>query len=270
MKERRGSIEDRVRREGEIAFVALAEEFGVSEMTIRRDVEMLETAGVVRRVTGGAIALTGKSEEPAYEQRAGRANEGKEHIATAVVDLLRPHETVILDSGSTVLAVARAIRGRGLGLTIITPSLMAALELSDEPDTTVLLTGGLLRPGELSLIGDDAQTTFDRYNADVFIMGVAGVDAQRGVSDYHREEAAVKTAAARAADRVVVVADQAKIGRLHLVNIVPIDAITTLVTDAPETHSTLSALRTANVEVVCIPAPRPSEAALHPSGRNPS
>lgn len=256
VKERRSLIEDRVRTEGEISFALLAEEFAVSEMTIRRDIEALEAQGVLRRVLGGAIA--GKSIEPSYAERARSAADSKAHIAAAVAGMLQPGETVILDSGSTVHAVAKAVRGRGLGLTVLTPSLKVAIELADEPGTTVLLTGGLLRAGELSLIGPEAEELFERYNCDTFVMGVAGVDVQRGLTEYHRQEGSVKIAAARAADRVIVAADHTKLGRVRLVNIAPLAGLAALVTDGDQQHPALVAARAAGVEVVCVPPPATS------------
>jgi DeoR/GlpR family transcriptional regulator of sugar metabolism len=249
---RRVLIEQRVLAEGEIDFVSLASEFNVSEMTIRRDVVVLEAQGVVRRVVGGAIALVGKATEPPFDARAAEAAEGKVHIAEAAVALLQPHETVILDSGSTVLAVAKAIKGKGLGLTVVTPSILVAIELANEPDTVVLLTGGRVRGGELSLIGIETEETFARYNCDVYVMGVAGVDAVHGVSEYHREEGSVKRAAVKAADRVIVVADDSKLGRVQLMNIAAFEAIDALVTDGSPEHPALRAARDAGINVTCV------------------
>lgn len=254
-KTRRALIEQRVIAEGEIDFATLADEFGVSAMTIRRDVEALEASGIVRRVVGGAILLAGKAAEPSFETRAAAAAEGKMHIAEAAVDLLQPRETVILDSGSSVLAVAKAIRGRGLALTIVTPSILVAIELADEPDTTVLMSGGRVRPGELSLIGSETEETFARYNCDTYVMGVAGVDSSRGVSEYHREEGNVKRAAMRAADRVIVVADETKLGRVQLMSIAPLDEVSAIVTDGRADHPALVGARAAGVQVVCVPGP---------------
>lgn len=251
-KKRRELIETLVLSTGEIDFVSLASELGVSEMTIRRDVDSLESKGVVRRIVGGAIALVGKSSEPPFKARSAAAAIVKVRLAEAVVQVLQPHETVILDSGSTVLAVARAIKGRGLGLTIVTPSILVAIELADEPDTTVLLAGGLVRPGELSLVGAETQEMFARYNCDSYVMGIAGVDLDRGVSEYHREEGNVKKAAAKSADRVIVVADQAKLGRVQLMNVAPLGSISVLVTDGDPADPTLVAARNAGVEVVCV------------------
>lgn len=256
--ERRIAIEELITEQGETDFVSLARQFGVSEMTIRRDIERLEERGVVRRVFGGAIP-SGKATEPSFESRTQSAATSKAHIAEAVVALLSPHETVIIDSGSTALAVARAIRGKGLGLTVVTPSILGALELVDEPDTTVLLTGGQLRPGELSMIGSEAEAAFELYNCDTYIAGVAGVDAARGLSEYHRGEGHVKKAALQAADRVIVAADHSKLGRFQLLNVAPLEAIDALVADCDEDHPVVAAARAKGVTVVCVEPPSSTE-----------
>lgn len=252
-KARRTLIEERVLADGEIDFATLAQEFDVSQMTIRRDVEMLEDRGVVRRVLGGAIAFGGKSTEPSFEARAAEAAESKKHIAKAAVELLNPSETVILDSGSTVLAVAREIRGRGLGLTVLTPSVLVAVELANEPNTTIILTGGLVRPGELSLIGGEAEDAFRNYNCDTYVMGVAGVHPERGFSEYHRDESNVKKAAIRSADRVIAVLDELKLGRVQLVNVAALTDVEALITDGDPDDPTVVAAREAGVHVVCVP-----------------
>ncbi|PZU39901.1 MAG: DeoR/GlpR transcriptional regulator [Microbacterium sp.] len=249
---RRTLIEEEVIRAGEVSFVALAERFDVSEMTIRRDIEALQSMGVVRRVSGGAIALAGTAFEPSYGLRAGRAAGSKAQIGERIAALLHPGETVVLDSGSTVLAVAQAIRGLNLGLTVITPSIGVATALADEPGTQVLLTGGVVRPGELSLIGSDAELMMARYNCDTYVAGVAGVDAVRGLTEYHPQEASVKEAAVRASRRVIVGVDQEKLGRVHLVNVAPLHAVAALVSDAPSTHPTLEAATARGVDVYTV------------------
>jgi DeoR/GlpR family transcriptional regulator of sugar metabolism len=252
VKMRRAIVEERVLQLGEVKYADLARELEVSEMTIRRDIERLEKRGVARRVTGGAIAVTRKVDEPSFQTRLTDAMTGKSHIADAVVEMLLPGETVILDSGSTVLAVARALRGRDLGLTVITPSILAAVELSEEPGTTVIVTGGELRTGELSLVGPDAAETFAKYNADTFVAGVAGVDPERGLSDYHRGESAVKKAAMSGSDRVIVAVDSSKLGRSTLVNIAPAASADVIVCDAADDDAVVLDLRRQGIDVICI------------------
>lgn len=247
---RRALIEDRVLVAGEVDFASLAEEFAVSEMTIRRDIEALEEKGVLRRVAGGAIAFEGRGYEPPFRARALSAVEGKQHIAEAVVGLLRRGESVILDSGSTALAVARAIRGRDLALTVVTPSLLVALELVDDPGTTVMTVGGTVRPGELSLVGPASENGFAGFNCDTYVMGVAGLDATRGASEYHAEEGAMKRAALRAAERIILPVDASKLGRVHLIHVAPLDAADIVVSDAGEKDPTLDSAARQGVQVV--------------------
>ena len=264
VKSRRDFIEQRVRATREITYAELATEFDVSEMTIRRDVEALEASGVVRRVVGGAIALQGKDTEPSFATRMADAAQEKIHIADVVADLIGVNETLILDSGSTALAVANSLRGRGLGLTVVTPSVLAALALVDEPDTTVVLTGGELRSGELSLIGAAAEDTLANYNCDTYVMGVAGIDADRGISDYHQAESRVKRAASRRADRVIVAADKSKLGRVTFVSITTLASVAIIVSDGPPEHPALVAARDAGVEVICVSAHEDATAAGAP------
>lgn len=260
--ERRTQVEARIVGAGEMSFSALAAEFDVSEMTIRRDVEVLQSAGLVRRVTGGAIALLGTASEPSYGLRAEHAADSKAHIARKIADLLVAGETVALDSGSTVAAVAKAIRGRDLGLTIVTPSITVATTLADEPDTKIFLVGGAVRPGELSLIGPEAERGFGRYNCDTFVLGVAGVHARRGLTDYHPQEAAVKQAALAASSRVILGADAVKLGQVYLINIAPLSGVHALVTDGAADDPTVEAARSAGIDVITVQAPTSATAHL--------
>lgn len=255
VQSRRSMIEQKIREVGEVSFEDLASELRVSEMTIRRDIETLEERGVVRRVLGGAIAVHGTSVEPSFQSRVARAAEGKQHIAAGVVKLLSPRETVLIDSGSTALAVAQEIRGRDLGLTVVTPSVLVALELVDEPGTTIIMTGGQLRPGELSLVGPQAEDAYSSFNCDTYVMGVAGLDPIKGASEYHLAEGNLKRQAISCSDRVIVAIDADKLGVSRLVNVASMPEIAEIVTDAHPDHPTLQAAKASGVNVICVSAP---------------
>src|SRR5579875_788865 len=237
---RRGAIRGLLAERGEVAISALAAEFDVSAMTIRRDLEELEQRGIARRVRGGAISTVSRSYEPPFASRSAEASEAKRRIAAAAAAYVDYGETAILDVGSTTLALARHLRGRG-GLTILTPSVHAAIELSGDPNTRVILTGGIVRPGELSLIGDLAERTFATLNCDVVFLGVGGVHPEKGLTEYNLDDTRVKRAAITAASRKVALADATKLGRVCLATIAPLHDIDVLITDAAD-HPVLDEL----------------------------
>ena len=248
---RRDAIRGRLAERGEVEIAALATELAVSEMTIRRDLETLEERGVARRVRGGAISTVSRSYEPPLAARSQEAQEAKALIASAASTFVEYGETAILDVGSTTLALARALRDRG-GLTILTPSVNAAVELANEPTTRVILTGGIVRPGELSLVGDLAEQTFQRFNCDVLFLGVGGIDAVKGLTEYNLDDTRVKRAALGAAARCVVLADRSKLDRVCLAQVATLEEIDVLITDAEPTHPVLAAVREAGAEVVSV------------------
>lgn len=250
--ERRQAIKDRLRAGDDVRLASLAEDFDVSEMTIRRDFEALEEEGVLRRVLGGAIPVggIGKSREPSFASRVGARATNKAHIGAAVARRFVKGEAVYFDGGSTALAVARAVRHRELELTVVTTSLPVAVELVDEPSTSVILLGGQLRQGELTTIGTETTEAIAHYNVDTYVMGVAGVDPERGLTEYHRDEAGEKRAALRRTDRVIVAVDASKLGKVLLAHVADLAEIHTLVTDAHPDDPTLAAIRRHGVEIV--------------------
>lgn len=249
--ERRRRIRGLLADRGEVAIVPLADELDVSEMTIRRDLESLEGAGVARRVRGGAVTTVSRGYEPPFDARVAVDRSAKAAIAAAAARELGDGETAILDVGTTTLELARRLHGRR-GVTVVTPSTLAALELANEPNMRVVLTGGIVRAGELSLIGDFAERVLAELNCDVFFMGVGGIDAERGFTEYNLDDARVKRAALRAARRCVVLADATKLERVCLATIAPLAEADVLVTDAAPAHPAVAAARDAGVEIITV------------------
>ncbi len=250
-RQRRGAIQAFLAEHGEVGFANLATHFDVSEMTIRRDLETLESQGLVRRVRGGAISTVSRGYEPPFAMRAAEAQAAKRQIARAAAEQIDYGETAIIDVGSTTLELARCLRGRG-GLTIITPSVQAALELANEPNMRVILTGGIVRAGELSLIGDFAERTFAELNCDVLFLGVGGIHAEKGLTEYNLDDSRVKRAALQAAARCVVLADASKFDRVCLATIASLGEIDVLITDADQDRRVVGAARDAGVEVISV------------------
>jgi DeoR/GlpR family transcriptional regulator of sugar metabolism len=198
-----------------------------------------------------------RSYEPPFATRAVVAHPAKAAIAAAAADRVEYGETAILDVGSTTLELARCLRGRG-GLTIVTPSVHAALELANEPNIRIILTGGIVRAGELSLIGDLAERTFAELNCDVLFLGVGGIHPTKGLTEYNLDDTRVKRAALRTASRCVVLADATKLDRVCLATIASLEEIDVLITDAGSGHHVVKAAREAGVEVVSVDIPEVS------------
>lgn len=218
-------------------------------MTIRRDLEMLELEGLARRVRGGAISTQSRSYQPPILQRSTHEAMAKQRIGEAAAELLAPGETTIIDGGTTTLQMARAINP-GLGLTIITSSLLIATELDTKPEIRVMVTGGKLRHGEMSLVGSRAEASFDDLNCDSVFIGAAGVDEEKGLTEYNMEDTEIKLAAIRASRRVVVLADASKLGQVAFVNVVPLHKIDLLVTNASPQNRTILAAKEMGVEIL--------------------
>jgi DeoR/GlpR family transcriptional regulator of sugar metabolism len=242
LEHRRSLIKGIISTQGQVGLSDLAERFSVSQMTIRRDLEALEAQGLLRRIVAGAIATEQKTQEPAFAARAFAAIRGKEHIASALAEYIRPHEAVFFDGGSTALAVARALKGRRLGLTVLTRSLFVALEFMDDPDTQIYLLGGRMKQAEVLTISTSPTDELENYNVDTFVMGIGGVHPVKGLTDYDPDEVAGKRTAMQRADRVLVGFDESKFGRVLLVKVADIDQVSVLVTDAKPTNPLLQSL----------------------------
>lgn len=249
--QRRARIVDHLRQVGSASVAELVDRHGVSEMTIRRDLQALEDGGHLRRFRGGAIVDRRRSYEPPYLQREEERRDDKVRLAAAAAALVEPGDSVGLDYGTTMLEVARALAGID-ELTVVTPNLRAALELAEPPGQRVLLAGGQVRPGELSVVGSDAERCFERYLVDRAFIGAAGLDVAHGLSDYNLEEVAVKRSMIRSAKQVVAIVDATKLGRVAFVTVATTAVLDLVITTAPDDAATVGDLRAAGVEVRCL------------------
>jgi DeoR/GlpR family transcriptional regulator of sugar metabolism len=248
-KTRRATIADRLQVEGEAAIVELAAFFGTSEMTIRRDLERLEQAGLARRARGGAISVQSRSFEPPILQRASHMAEDKRRIGAAAAALLNENETVVLDVGTTIHEMAKAIAD-DFAVTVVTSSLLIATELGAKSSVRTIVTGGVVRVDEMSLVGPRAESSFADLNCDTVFLGVAGVSDIKGLTEYNLDDANVKQIAIDSGRRVVVLADASKIGRVAFVTIAPISVVDLLITTAPPDNLVIRRLKDQGLEIM--------------------
>ena len=248
-KVRRSAIAQKLLDEGEAFIAELAVSYGSSEMTIRRDLDLLEFEGRARRIRGGAIPIQSRSFEPPVLLRSSKESGVKRALARAALSQLQPNETVIIDGGSTTHEFVKAIPS-DFPLTVFTSSLLIVSELNTKSAIRTFVTGGMVRVDELTLVGPLAIDSYKAINCDSLFMSVAGVSAEKGLTDPNMDDSYVKNAAMSAARRVIVLADASKIGLVALVNVAPINRIDLLITNISPDNKTISAIKDQGVEVL--------------------
>jgi DeoR/GlpR family transcriptional regulator of sugar metabolism len=215
--------------EGHVETSTLTQTLGVSEMTIRRDLMRLESDGALRRVRGGATRTLNGSYEPPFAVRTRLRAAQKEAIARAVVSHILDGETIVLDGGTTAIAIAEQLLTK---LTTVCPlSLRAAAILIDSGTARVLAPGGFLRPDEHTFIGNEAVEAISNHQFDTFIMTASGISTHAGYTEWNEDDAAVKRAALASSARCIVACDSSKFGQAAFARVGAIAEAELIITD---------------------------------------
>lgn len=247
--QRHDEIVAAARRAGRVEVNALAEQLEVTPETIRRDLAALERLGKIRRVHGGALPMVETEPEPSLLDRLGRHSQAKERIAARAILELPSRGTVLLDSGTTTLAMARALP-LDAELDVVTNSVAIAAILGDYPGLDVHMLGGAIRRRTGACVGHWAVEALQRLCVDVAFIGVNGFSLQRGMTTPDEAEAAVKRAMVMSSRRPIIVADSSKAGQERLHRFADTDDIALLITDDALDEETASAFDTAGMEVI--------------------
>ncbi len=247
-QERRATIMQVITDQGAVTVADLCERFQVSDMTIRRDLSALEKAGLIRRIHGGAVSSRGRSYEPPFLTRAQESRAAKQAIAALAAELVNDGDSIALDVGSTTLEMARHLTGKH-DITVLTASLPVANVLADHPGIRVILTGGILRHGEQSMIGAIAEEAFARFHVDKAFIGIGGVDLENGLTEYNVEDAQVKQAMIRSSQYRILLADSTKFGRTTFASVAPLTEIDRIITDDELDMSYRTALEELGIRV---------------------
>ena len=245
--QRRDLLLDRLRAEGRLIAKELAAELGLSEDSVRRDLRELAAAGLCQRVYGGALPVSAAVAD--YAARAHVAVDSKRRVAAAAAGLVRPGSTLILDGGTTALMVAQALP-RDLRATVVTHSPTVAVALVDHPEIEIYLLGGRLFKHSVVTCGAAAGEAAQTVTADLFLLGVTGVHHDAGLTTGDADEAAMKRTLARRAADTFVLASAEKIGAASPFTVLPLSAVSGIITDAATTDPTIERLQAADVTVV--------------------
>lgn len=251
--ERRTRILELIQQQGIVVVSDLCELFGVSEMTIRRDLRDMDREGLLRRVHGGAVNSLGRSYEPPYVLRSTQNAEAKRRIGRKAAELIYEGDSIALDVGTTTLEIARAIQ-HCHNITVVTSSLPIANEIATncslENNIRLILTGGIVRTGELSMIGMFPERVYADLHVDRAFIGVGGLSLKDGLTEYNLEDALIKRRLLASAHQVIVVADSSKFGKTTFATVGPLSMVNVIITDVDAPADQVQALREMGITVL--------------------
>jgi len=247
---RKQQIINEITANGFVSAIELAERLAISLSTIRRDLIELEEEGVITRTRGGAVSATrGLVLDTIPGDRAGQHLKEKTSIAKAAVELISGAGCIILDTGTTTLEIARQLFPRQ-PLRVITDSIEIAYELRDRENVSVLVTGGLLKPGANILYGSFGEDMLSSMHAQICVMGAIGVSIREGLTKHDLEALAIRKKMLEISHQLICVADSSKFNVTGLVSVCPIDRIDILVTDAGIDPKFKAALENLGIKVI--------------------
>lgn len=250
--ERQENICFLLQEHGNLTVAELAQRFGVSEMTIRRDLKALAALGLVQREHGRALYPPVSPSDARFLTRLGEAEREKTLIGRLAADLVSEGDSIILDAGTTTLAVAQALNKPCVA---ITNSLPIATVLLNRPELTLLVTGGEVRGTTHALVGPMARAGFAGFNADKLFLAATGVSIERGLSTDNMLESEVKQAMLAAAKQVILVSHSDKFGQVYYHTFAYWDKVHTLVTDSRLPNNTRQELENLGIKVLIAPLP---------------
>jgi len=247
-EERRRSIVEMLDRDGRVLVTDLAKYFRTSQITIRKDLEVLDSQGRIHRTHGGALPVqTEALLDPTLREKEKLHRKEKMRIAAAAAQMVEEGQCVLLDSGTTTTAIASALKKIGK-LIVITNAVNIAAALSGT-DIDVILTGGMLRKNSFSLVGPVAEQALRQLSADILFLGVDGFDTKAGLFTPNLLEAQVNRIMAEISRTTVAVCDSSKFGRRSLCNIMPTTSVGHVITDKNIGKRDLLAMREAGIRV---------------------
>ncbi|MGQ9683691.1 MAG: DeoR/GlpR family DNA-binding transcription regulator [Anaerolineae bacterium] len=254
--ERQSRVAQFILRRGSASVQELRDHFGVSLMTIRRDLDALEEKGLIARIHGGAMA-------PASPAIAGEDERGILHVAEKAAigalasGLVSDGQTLFLDAGTTTIELARRLRDRK-GLTVVTNSVRVLAVLADQPGVNLIGIGGSVYGGAWSFVGPLAEGALRRFNAHTAFMGISSVSLEHGLTEVNFFEATVKSTMIQRAQRVVLLADHSKFEKVSPITVASLKEVRTIITDDALAPELVARYQEAGVELLQAHSDEPS------------
>jgi DeoR/GlpR family transcriptional regulator of sugar metabolism len=246
---RRASIQRQLLLDGSVNVEALALELGVSVATIRRDLTALEDDGTVRRTHGGATTTASRGADQAFALRESIDSEAKRLIAHAALELVETDQTLFMNDGSTILALAKELLASDVSLTVVTPGINIATILSESPRIDAYLAGGLVRHKNRGTVGSFVEEMLCQINADVAFIAVESISLNEGVTFSYETDAKIARIMNKKAGKTVVLATARKLGQLDRMTAFQTSDVDILITDCTD-EDIIGAIRELGISVI--------------------
>ncbi|MBT9464812.1 DeoR/GlpR family DNA-binding transcription regulator [Hydrogenophaga sp.] len=252
---------DEVRVHGPQTIEAMAERFGVTLQTVRRDVQRLAEAGLLSRFHGGVRLPGSTTENIAYRQRQAMQSDAKTRIARTIARRVPNGCSLIMNIGTTIEAVARELQHHR-GLRVITNNLHIASLMSTNPDCEVIVAGGLVRGADQGIVGEATVDFMRQFKVDIGLIGISGIEADGTLRDFDYREVKVARAIVEQSREVWLAADHSKFNRPAMVELARLDDLDVVFTDLPPPPPFHDLLAAGNVECVIAGVGTPNDTAI--------
>lgn len=229
--ERRREIIKLINNKGIVHVAELGNTFEVTEETIRRDLDILQSNNQLKRIHGGAVSLQTEETDLSFDTRKEKNVNEKKEIAIKAAKFIQPGDTIFLDASSTSLFLARELDSTK-NITIITNSIRIVYELADNTNINLISTGGILNPKTLSLVGPLANQSISKYFADKLFASCKGISIEHGATDSYDLEIEVKKRMIKQAREVIIMADHSKFNEIGLTRFASLDNINKIISDS--------------------------------------
>jgi DeoR/GlpR family transcriptional regulator of sugar metabolism len=248
--ERRNEILEKLQQEKRVIVSELSVHYGVSEETIRRDLEKMEKDGYVTKSYGGAVLNENINIELPFNIRKNTNITGKQRIANILTELVNDGDSLMLDSSSTAVFIAKALKETKRNLTIITNSIEIIIELFDAQEWRVLSTGGLAQEGSVALVGPQTDQMLSGYHVNKTIISCKGLDTQNGITDSNELHARNKQTMLSRANQKILAIDSSKFGMTAFAKITDISGVSIVITDEKPESKWLRLFEENNIECI--------------------
>jgi len=247
-QERKSKILDSLNKNGKVKVCDLSQIYEVSEVTIRRDLQELEEAELIKRVHGGAVLNDSTKFEPTFSEKIDKFYDEKESVGKLAASMILDGDTVVLDAGTTTLNISRYITAKNI--TVLTNSVDIAFELAKKQNVEVIVTGGTLRWETRALVGPVADNTFKSFRVDKSFIGANGVCIINGLTTPNIIEANTKREMIKIAKKIIVVCDHTKFSKVSFAKIVDLDSIDIIITDNQLDDEMLEKFKKKDVNII--------------------